>query len=149
MLIDRHKQESSLVLQYDRELDTSPAQKKSRGTEIKPIKPLTLMSIDSEDLKDRLHVQTLCSPICREVDDGSKLLSPRDEIVEELKSIKFQETVRNKAMNDVDNDSPMSNPFNDLFVKETEQSFDRPKFIQFISNRSSAQNSERVNRIFP
>jgi hypothetical protein len=72
-----------------------------------------------------IGMQGMCSPIARmspENDNSSKLFSPRDDIVEELNSIRFQDTVKNKAVNDLLTvESPLGkSSFKDIFAKETE-----------------------------
>jgi hypothetical protein len=114
-----------------------------RLTEIKP-KQLSLAMSEDGDLVESLNIHSICSPISREVEDefGSKLISPRDEIVEELNSIKFNESVRNKAIKEANAIfSPLSNTLNNSFAREADPSFEKPKFIQFVSNRSSALHS--------
>lgn len=104
------------------------------------------------DLAESLNIYSICSPISREVEDefGSKLISPRDEIVEELNSIKFNETVRNKAVKEAKAIfSPLSNTLNMSFTRDADLSFEKPKFIKFVSNRSSALHSQRAKREVP
>jgi hypothetical protein len=78
-------------------------------------------------------MQTVCSPIaCMSPDNDStsKLFSPRNDIVEELNSIQFQDSVKNKAVNDLLTvESPLGNSFKELFARDSDQSFDQPKFI--------------------
>lgn len=134
----------SLVLQFSKEIDEGEnvAQiNTGRLTEIKP-KQLSIALSEDGDLVDGLNIQSICSPISREADDvfGSKLISPRDEIVEELNSIRFNETVRNKAIKETIF-SPLSNTFNNSFAREADENYEKPKFIQFVSNRSSVLHS--------
>lgn len=103
-------------------MENAPQINTGRLTEIKP-KQLSLAMSEDGDLVESLNIHSICSPISREIEDefGSKLISPRDEIVEELNSIRFNETVRNKAIEEAKAIfSPLSNTFNTSFAREAD-----------------------------